>query len=156
MIRFFDLFKRCKYKRIMIFYCTASAEDIQKEGKEFKWTRPVCPKCGSRVHGHGFVSRFFNAVAGCIFVRRWRCPSCGMVITCRPAEYWPRYHESISKIFESLIYRVTHRKWPPITGRQRGGHWIRKLLLNARVNQLLKDSVLETIIFYQNKNLAIN
>lgn len=140
----------------MILYCNASAEEIQNEGKAFNWERPVCPRCKIGVHGHGFVSRFFNAIAGYIFVKRWRCPRCGMVITCRPAGYWPRYQESISKVFESLIYRVTHRKWPPHTGRQRGGHWIRKLLLNAKVNQLLKDSVIATIIFYRDKNLAIN
>jgi len=140
----------------MIIHCDASLEDISKEGRTFNWKRPACKRCKSKVWGHGFVIRFFNSIKNGLLIRRWRCPCCGTIYICRPREYWSRFQESIPNVFKALIYRVTHRKWPTWTSRQRGGHWLNKLLKHARINLLLKECVLATVHFYQNKNLAIN
>ena len=140
----------------MVIYEDAAVDDIAVEGKAYSWKRPNCKNCKSKVWGHGFVARYFNSFSNSLWIRRWRCPYCGTVYICRPRDYWSRFQESISNIFKSLIYRVTHMKWPPWCTRQKGGHWIRKLIDNARVNLLLKKSVLETILFYQDKKLAIN
>lgn len=140
----------------MIIYCDASIEAISQQGKEFNWRRPACKRCKSKVWGHGFVIRFFNSIKNGVLIRRWRCPCCGTIYICRPREYWSRFQESISNIMRALIFRVTHRKWPPWTSRQRGGHWMNKLIKNARANLLLKDNVFDTINFYQEKKLALN
>jgi len=133
-----------------------SLEEVQEQGKNFNWKRPECIKCNNKVWGHGYVTRFFNRIKNFIFVKRWICPICGTVYTCRPKEYWQYYHESISNIFEILIYRVKHRKWPPETTRQRSGHWMNKMYTHAKLHLLLKDSLIETIIFYQQKNLSFS
>ena len=140
----------------MILYCDVSIEEVNSQGKDFDWARPTCIKCKSNVWGHGFVARYFNSIKNGLLIRRWRCPCCGTIYICRPKAYWSRFQETASDIFNILIFRVTHMKWPPWVPRQRGGHWIRKLIKNARINLLLKKSILETILFYQEKNLAIN
>ena len=133
----------------------ANIEDIHRDGKEYNWRRPVC-KCGKKVHGHGFVKRYFNRFKEYLYIKRWRCPKCGTVITAIPSGYWPRFQESIKNIFETIKYRIKNYKWPPWTTRQRAGHWLNKLLVNAKLYNLMKETMLTTIIFYQDKNLSIN
>jgi ribosomal protein S27AE len=140
----------------MIIYCDVSLQKIHEEGKNFAWERPLCRNCKSKVWGHGFVIRYFNSIKNGLLIKRWRCPNCGKIYICRPRDYWSRYQETITNIFNTLIYRVTHMKWPPWITRQRGGHWLGKFIKNARTNLLLKESVYEAILFYQKKNLTIN
>jgi len=140
----------------MIIFCDVSIIDIKNQGKNFKWKRPTCSTCKSKTWGHGFVFRFFNGLAKAIYIKRWICPCCKKVFTCRPNYYWQRYQESVSNIFEYLLYRVKHQKWPPEVSRQRGGHWLSKLIKNAKINLLIKETMLDTIIFYKNKNLSFN
>lgn len=140
----------------MILFTDVSISEINKKGKKYNWRRPKCKKCNAKVWGHGFVTRYFNSVRSFLWIKRWRCSCCGTIYICRPREYWSRYQEKASNIFKALIYRVTHLKWPPWISRQRGGHWLMKLIKNARANLLLKKSILKTILFYQEKNLAIN
>jgi hypothetical protein len=139
----------------MSYKTAANIEDIYREGKEYHWHRPRC-KCGAKVHGHGFVTRYFNCFKEHLFIKKWRCPKCGAVITARPSGYWPRFQESIKTIFETIKSRIKNYKWPPWTKRQRAGHWLNKLLVNAKLHNLMKESVLDTIIFYQGNNLHIN
>ena len=130
---------------------------LKKMGKNFDWIRPCyCRKCKSKIWGHGFIYRFFNAIKNAIPIKRWICSVCGIVYVCIPLGYWSRYQESISNIYEYLLYRVKHQKWPPEVRRQRAGHWLSKLLVNAKLYNLMKDSVLATIFFYKDKNLSIN
>lgn len=131
-------------------------KELQNKQKDFEWKRPHCDKCGVDFYGHGFVLRFFNKFDESLYLKRWRCPKCHCVITVRPRTYWSRYRELFNTIFETLIFRIKNLKWPPWTTRQRAGHWLNKLIINAKSNLLLKDSLLDTIIFYQNKKLSIN
>ena len=141
----------------MIVLTKYNVKDVAAQGKGFNWCRlKCCKKCKSKVWGHGFVYRFFNGIINAVPIKRWICSSCGTVYVCVPVNYWTRYQESISKIFKFLIYRVTHHKWPPETTRQRGGHWMNKLINNAKINKLFKDSMIETITFYQEKSLSIS
>ncbi len=130
--------------------------EIEASGKQFEWIRPaMCSRCESKVWGHGYVQRFFNQIKDFIFLKRWRCPVCKIVITCRPIEYWRRYQESIDLIFEALKYRTKNLTWPPSTTRQRGGHWLNKLIRKAKVDMLLKECMFETTHFFQQKQLTI-
>jgi len=131
--------------------------EIHSDGKDFKWIRPaLCPRCKQpKIWGHGFVSRFFNSFTGILFIKRWRCPSCKLIITCRPEEFWRRYQESIDRIFEALEYRIKNLRWPPWTSRQKGGHWMNKLIRKSQANLMFKECMLETIHFFQQKKLSI-
>ena len=140
----------------MIYQCNVSFKKLQQEKKEYPWKRPLeCSGCQGKVWGHGYVLRYFNSHSEGLYLKRWRCPSCKLILTCRPDSHWRRFQESIKRIFDTLIFRVKHRTWPPWTTRQRGGHWLRIFTSNARTHLLEKKSVEETILFYQDKNMAI-
>lgn len=129
---------------------------LQELGKTFPWKRPVCAKCNCSFYGHGYVFRFFNLLQVGVYLKRWRCPICHAVATVRPDTHWKGFQESLGQVFKTLKYRIENLKWPPWCSRQRGGHWLNKLLANAKLNLLLKDNTLETILFYQNKKLTIS
>lgn len=140
----------------MILSCDVSITDLKAQGKEFIWIRPCCSRCKSKVWGHGYVRRFFNQVKNFLFIKRWRCPNCFLIITCRLINYWRRYQESIETIFNTLKHRSIHLTWPPWCTRQRGGHWMNKLLIKAKINLTMKKSLIETIIHFYENNYSIN
>lgn len=140
----------------MIIFEKIDLKLLKEQGKKFNWNRPYCHKCNCYFYGHGYVVRFFNIFTSEIYLKRWRCPNCHTVATVRPDTHWKRFQESTDNIFKALRYRVTNFKWPPWCTRQRGGHWLNKLLSKARLDLLLKENTLETIFFYQNKNLTIS
>jgi hypothetical protein len=139
----------------MILICKSKISEIKSSGKKFNWIKPLCSRCKSKVWGHGYVPRFFNSITGFIFIKRWRCPHCKLVITCRPEAFWRRYQESIDQIFSALKFRIKYLTWPPWTTRQRGGHWMNKLIKKSQVNLILKECMLQTIHFFQQKQLTI-
>ena len=140
----------------MIHHCNVSLDDLQQQKKGYPWNRPEeCPRCKGNLWGHGYVLRYFNSHSEGLSIKRWRCPSCRLVITCRPSSHWRRFQESVENIFQALIDRVKCYKWPPWTTRQRGGHWLSLLTSHAKINLLEKKNQLETILFYKEKNLAI-
>lgn len=141
----------------MILFFNATIQELKVPGMKFTSPRPLCHMgCKSKVWGHGHVRRFFNGINGFILLKRWRCSSCKSVITCRPKLFWRRYQESIENIFDALKYRASNLTWPPWISRQRGGHWMNKLFQKAKINLMVKASLLATIIFFQEKNLSIN
>ena len=140
----------------MIIFEKIDLNQLLVQEKEFQWNRPYCNKCKCSFYGHGYVFRFFNLLQSAVYLKRWRCPICKTVATVRPDTHWKNFQESTSQIFKTLVYRVKHFKWPPWCSRQRGGHWLNKLIANARLNLLLKGNTFETISFYQNKNLTIS
>lgn len=140
----------------MILFFNASIQELKVPGEKFTPPRPLCSRCNSKVWGHGHVRRFFNGIDGAIFMKRWRCPCCRLIIICRPKLFWRGYQESIENIFEALKYRAANLTWPPWVPRQRGGHWMNKLFHKAKINLMVKASLLATINFFQEKNLSIN
>ena len=141
----------------MILAYTVSLPCLIKQQKDYPWKRPSeCPRCkGAKLWGHGYVLKYFNSSPVAVFVKRWRCPACSLTITCRPASYWRRFQESISNIFTALSFRIRMGRWPPFVPRQRGGHWLRKLIEKARVDKLIKPSPIKTVEFYRQKKLVI-
>lgn len=140
----------------MIFPVKISLEKLRKSKKNFNWDRPSeCPLCSHKLWGHGYSLRYFNAYPEGLYIKRWRCSSCHLILTCRPEGYWRRYQESILNIYETLLYKVKNLTWPPWTTRQKAGHWIRKIISNAKINLIIKESLTKTICFYRDKNLAI-
>lgn len=142
----------------MILFINDFLFNFEQQGKDYKWQRPEeCSKCHSKkLYGHGYVSRYFNQIKNFLFFKRWRCQSCGAVITCRPAAYWQRYQTPISDIFSALQIRFKTLKWPPWITRQRGGHWMRSLNKKLHIHyELLKEGMLETLAFFVEKELTI-
>jgi hypothetical protein len=139
----------------MVLFQKILLSKLIREGKSYSWSRPQCPRCHIKVWGHGYVLRFFNGFSTGVYLKRWRCQVCKLVITLRPEGYWRRFQETIHIIFESLKLRLRTGRWPPSVPRQRGGHWLRKLISHASVNLLKHDSILETVEFFQEKNLPI-
>ena len=140
----------------MIFSVEICVKDLEHQGKFYPWERPNhCPRCKGKLWGHGYVLRYFFSCPNGVYLKRWRCPACRLTLTARPRSFWRRFQESISNIFDSLLYKVRHQKWPPWSPRQRSGHWLRQLLHHAKTHLLMKDSVTNTITFYREKNLVI-
>jgi len=117
-----------------------------KEGRGYPWPRPErCPRCGhTRLWGHGFVSAYFDGYGKPLWLRRYRCPLCRLVLRLRPAGYFQRFQSSIETIRQSLAYRFYHHVWPPGSSRQRQGHWVRSLL--RKVKLYLGLSCLEGVL----------
>ena len=109
----------------MVISITVSLQEVLREGKKFKWNRPEkCPKCEGKLWGHGFVARYFSQFKELLWIKRYRCFECRIVIILRPDEYWPRIRSRIVEIYEALKIRLRDRKWPPWVSRQRALHWL--------------------------------
>src|SRR5689334_760782 len=113
----------------MVISVTISLKEVIREGKNFKWKCPEgCPKCLGKLWGHGFVVRYFNNISELVWIKRYRCQGCGIVISFRPEEYWTRARSSILDIYQSLRKRLMDRRWPEGVSRQRALHWLHKFL----------------------------
>lgn len=106
---------------------------LSTEGKNYKWERPKCPNGCKKVWGHGYVLRYFAHFLAGLYLKRWRCPTCKIVILMFPVGYWKGYQTSIENIFIALKNRIKSYCWPINTSRQRGGHWLRKFISLVRM-----------------------
>ena len=119
--------------RSLLLQVDVCVKEIFEKGKRFVWPRPsCCPRCGGRIWGHGYVAAFFDGFRKALFLRRYRCPDCKVVLRLRPKEYFPRFQASILTILSSLSHRLQFRHWPSLLSRQRGGHWLRALWRKVR------------------------
>lgn len=141
---------------VAVLYYEVSLTEVASLQKAFPWRRPSkCSNCGeSPLWGHGFVYRYFNELSEVVCLKRWRCPFCSLIIICRPSAYWRYFRESIKVVFDALLARAKGARWPPDVPRQRGGHWLRRLLKHSRLHKLSKASLAETVTFYASKKLV--
>ena len=108
--------------------------DIAREGRSFKWERPVCP-CGSpKVWGHGYVPRFFSCLVKALLLKRFRCPACRKIFTMMPEGYDRRYQTPRIVISHAIYSRLAERRWPQGVPRQRASHWLRTFLKRSRMD----------------------
>jgi hypothetical protein len=121
----------------VLIFTNASVEDIAAQGKAFKWERPCCPKGCGKVWGHGHVARYLLALI--VLLRRFRCPTCGVVITLVPAGFCRRYQTPGAEMAAALASRLEHCGWPRDIPRQRAGHWLRKFLSICRMDHWADD-----------------
>ena len=122
---------------------SASLAELFSLGKLYPWPRPGwCPRCGSqRLWGHGYVRRYFDGVSEPLWIKRWRCPECGGVHTCRPDSHWRRFLAPIAVILASLVGKITGRIWPRSECRQRQQYWYRGSTIQSRFDGLPPVSV---------------
>jgi hypothetical protein len=86
-------------------------EKLQELGKQFCWKKPdSCPECGSmRLWGHGFVLRQFVGFAQGLWMKRYRCPDCHAVHTCRPEQFLPGMQYPIQTQKSSLEAKLSRK-----------------------------------------------
>lgn len=109
---------------------------LSQLGKNYEFIRPeFCLKCNSpKIWSHGYVRRYFDGYAFCLYLKRWICADCGCVISIIVLNYFPRHHRSIDEIRKCIQYRLKTGNWirGPDLSRQRQGHWLRALIKNIQ------------------------
>jgi hypothetical protein len=108
--------------------------ELSEQGREFNWGRHNCEKCQRSMWGHGFVTRYFAEFSCALFLKRFRCPQCRVVVTLRPEGYWPRVRSSICSIYKTLFGRLRTGIWDLPAIRQRAGHWLRRFVKKVRMD----------------------
>jgi hypothetical protein len=109
-------------------------KELSEQGRDFNWGKHDCENCHRSMWGHGFVARYFAEACGALLLKRFRCPSCRLVVTLRPEGYWPRVRSSISSIYAMLFLRLATGSWSDPTLRQRAGHWLRRFVEKVRMD----------------------
>jgi hypothetical protein len=120
----------------LILPLSASVPEILGQGKRYPWPRPHhCPRCGGlRLWGHGYVSRYFDDLTESVWMKRWRCPDCGAVHTCRPRTHWRRFLAPIAVIVSSLIGKLGTSPWGKDVSRQRQQYWWHGYRIQSQVH----------------------
>ena len=129
----------------MVLPVSASLAEIISQGKQYPWLRPEsCPRCGGlRLWGHGFVPRYFDGITGPVWIKRWRCPDCGAVHTCRPASHWRRFLAPIVVILASLSAKLAGSYWSQTESRQRQQYWYHGYNIQSRFDGLPPALIVE-------------
>ena len=143
---------------VLIQQISVSIKEIVRLGRAFPWKRPErCPRCSHcRLWGHGFVSAYFDGYWEPLWLRRYRCPACRLILQLKPSGYFKQFQAPIETIRQTLAHRLKHHLWPPGTDRQRPGHWLRSLCKKAKLHLGLKgfEGLMEA--FDQLVSLGIN
>ena len=114
----------------MLWRVSVDLKQIFAQGRDYPWPRPDgCLRCHNwNVWGHGYVHRYFDGFVGALLMKCYRCPSCGCVITLRPASHFSRIRCSQRTIRSHLLHRLSHGRWPPSAlSRSRLRHWLANL-----------------------------
>lgn len=123
--------------KVLILFVEVCVKSLVEQGRKYHWRRPErCPKCqGVRVWGHGYVEAYFDeAGSACVFLKRYRCPECGVVIRLRPSGYWRRIQATIATVRQCVLDRLEKGRWPPGSNSARGRHWLRALKRQVRTH----------------------
>jgi hypothetical protein len=121
--------------KVLILFVEVCVKTLMELGRNYRWKKPEqCPKCkGVRVWGHGYVEAYFDEVgSGCVLLKRYRCPQCGVVIRLRPLGYWKRIQATVATVRQCVVHRLEKGRWPPQTNPARGRHWLRGLRRQVR------------------------
>ncbi len=62
-----------------------------------------------------------------VWVKRYRCPECRVVIRLRPTGYFRRIQASIAAVRVCVQHRIGTGRWPPESKPERQRHWLRGL-----------------------------
>jgi len=73
------------------------------------------------------VLAYFDMFQEGVWLKRYKCPVCGTIITIRPKGYFPRFQSPIKTIRKSVTLKESKNKWMEGISRSRQMHWIRAL-----------------------------
>jgi hypothetical protein len=121
--------------RVLILFVEVCVKSLVEQGRKYHWQRPErCPRCGGvRVWGHGYVTAYFDESGSHgVYLKRYRCPQCRVVIRVRPFGYWKRIQAAVIAVQQCVLHRVEKGRWPPRCNSARGRHWLRALKRQVR------------------------
>lgn len=112
---------------LLLLYLSVDVKSLNVLGKRYPWPKPGrCPTCaGQRMWGHGYSSRYFEGFRETLWVKRYRCPDCSAVHTCRPRAYFARYRYPALAVLMSLLNKVIRGRWLRCINRQNQLPWYR-------------------------------
>jgi hypothetical protein len=123
--------------KVLILFMDLCVKTLAALGRNYPWQRPErCPKCqGLRVWGHGYVEAYFDeAGSQGVFLKRYRCRECGVVIRMRPSGYWRRIQATVAAVRQRVLHRLEKGRWPPNSNPPRQRHWLRGLKRQVRMH----------------------
>lgn len=123
--------------KILILFVEVCVKTLVEVGRQYRWERPErCPKCrGVRVWGHGYVAAYFDeAGSQSVYLKRYRCPECRVVIRLRPSGYWRRIQATVATVRQCVLDRLEKGRWPPGSNPARQRHWLRALKRQVRTH----------------------
>ena len=118
----------------MVLHVAVDVQRLFELGKKYPWPRPErCLACkSSRLWGHGYVQRYFEGFLLPLWVKRLRCPDCGVVYTLRPDLSYRGFRHYILTILFSLMTRMGDGRWLPSIPRQNQQYWFKGLRIQAQ------------------------
>ena len=132
---------------MVIVYSTVNVKDIFKQGKNYPWSKPEkCPSCKShRLWGHGYVGRYFEGFNEPLWLKRYRCPDCFAVHTCKPNGFFPGFRYSVKIIIHCILNKLNYGRWFVSTPRQNQQYWFRGLIFQASRYANIRDPTEKTL-----------
>lgn len=117
-----------------LLICRIDLEKLQESGKHFLWKKPrSCPECGSRrLWGHGYAMRNFVGFALGLWMKRYRCPDCRAVHTCRPEGFLPGMQYPVQTQKSCLETKIDGKPFLRSVSRQSQQHWWKAFLKRCR------------------------
>jgi predicted RNA-binding Zn-ribbon protein involved in translation (DUF1610 family) len=128
---------RASEAQVLILFVEVCVKTLVELGRKYPWEKPErCPKCGGvRVWGHGYVPAYFDeAGSQSVYLKRYRCPQCGVVIRLRPSGYWRRIQAAVAAVRQCVLDRLEKGRWPPGSNPARQRHWLRALKRQVRTH----------------------
>lgn len=128
---------RTSEAQFLILFVEVCVKTLVAVGRQYPWQRPQqCPKCkGVRVWGHGYVAAYFDESGSpCVYLKRYRCPQCRVVMRVRPVGYWKRIQATVATVRQCVLHRLEKGRWPPNSNPPRQRHWLRALRRQVRTH----------------------
>jgi predicted RNA-binding Zn-ribbon protein involved in translation (DUF1610 family) len=145
--------------KVLILFVEVRVKMLVELGRKYRWQRPKqCPKCGGvRVWGHGYVEAYFDeAGSQGVYLKRYRCPECGVVIRLRPSGYWRKIQATVATVRQWVMDRLEKGRWPPGSNPARGRHWLRALRrqVRARLGMSYAERIAEGFLELVNRGVC--
>lgn len=114
---------------LLLLYCEVDVKALFDQGKAYVWPRPgICPRCSCvRLWGHGYAERYFEGFDEPLWVKRYRCPDCRAVHTCRPHLFMARQRYSVVAVLMSLLQKILQGRWLKCISHQAQLWWYRSV-----------------------------
>lgn len=135
----------CCKGALLLLYVAIDVKALSEAGPRYQWSKPSrCPKClGLRLWGHGYVARYFEGIAESVWLKRFRCPDCKAVHTCRPDGYLRSIRHPASIVALCLAQKILHGRWMRCLCRQLQQYWYRSLCRLSSQQQTIRAPSIE-------------
>ncbi|HLA47743.1 MAG: hypothetical protein A3I04_01460 [Nitrospinae bacterium RIFCSPLOWO2_02_FULL_39_110] len=98
-----------------------------------------------RLWSHGFATRYFEGFSKALWVKKYRCPDCKGVHTCRPDKFFKKFIYSIETIVSYLKSKIEDSRWFKVAAYQSQQYWYRGLKFQSSRIKNIKFPVFDII-----------